>query len=176
MIIKPERVIKRIIKAVGERQSVLIVGNWQEELVRNIKEKQNSITQISDIGTRIIELTDNSFTRIVADYNLFGIPEQFFLEARRLLLPTGFIVITAHSELSVFEKIINFFKKKNNRNELQNLKLIPPKLLQNMVHSHGFLIDAYNGYPGGHLLMVAQIQNKEVSTLFASDKQETLRK
>lgn len=177
MITKPERIIKRIIKAIGERQSVLVIGNWEEELIKELKAKQNSITQISNIGARITELTENSFTKIIADYNLFGIPEQFFLEARRLLLPTGFIVVTAHCELSILDKIICFFKRKeDNINDLKNLKLIPPKLLQDMVHGNGFLIDAYNGYPGGHLLMIAQIQDKEVSTLFSSQKQETLHK
>ncbi|MBI1859119.1 MAG: hypothetical protein HYR97_08425, partial [Candidatus Melainabacteria bacterium] len=45
---------------------------------------------------------------------------------------------------------------------------------QDMVHDNGFLIEAYNGYPNGQMLMIAQIINKEVSTLYSSNKQETL--
>ena len=52
---------------------------------------------------------------------------------------------------------------------------IKPKILQDKIHDNNFLIDGYYGYPGGHLLMMAQIQNKEVTTLFASDKQETVK-
>ena len=54
-----------------------------------------------------------------------------------------------------------------------NVSTIKPKALQDMIHDHNFEIEAFNGYEEGHILMIAEIKNKEVSTLFISDKQET---
>lgn len=159
MITKPERIIKRIIKAVGQRQSVLVIGDWQDELIKGIRENQNSVTQ--EFG-----LEDNSFTRIVCNYN----ESLSYDEFRRLLLPTGMIIISANCELNIFEKLFNNKKKEN------IIKKIKPKVLQDQIHDNGFLIDGYYGYPGGHLLMMAQIQNKDVSTLFSSERQETINK
>ena len=167
MINKPERIIKRIIKAVGKTQSVLLIGSWNETLIKGIKENQNSLTQ----GSEPKDLNDNSFTRIIADYSTID-STSFFIEARGLLLPTGFIIISAHCEEGFFTKFFNSFNKHHLKEE--NIKKIKPKTLQNQIHDNGFLIDGYYGYPGGHLLMIAQIQNKEVTTLFTSDKQETI--
>ena len=166
MIKKPERIIKRIIKAVGQRQSVLVIGDWDPFLIKGIQENQNSITIESSMET----LENNSFTRIVINYNFLNI-SFFYEEARRLLLPTGMIIISANCELNIFEKIINKIKGQNN----EAPDSIKPKVLQDQIHDNGFLIDGYYGYPGGHLLMMAQIQNKDVTTLFASDKQETIK-
>lgn len=159
---KPERIIKRIIKAVGQRQSVLLIGNWEDNLIKRIQENENIISHLSN-------LPSNSFTRIVADYNF--LTQSFFYEARRLLLPTGMIIISANCEENIFEKLKRIFTKKKAH---ENIKKIKPKILQDLIHDNGFLIDGYYGYPGGHLLMVAQIQNKEVTTLFTSEKQETI--
>jgi len=163
MIVKPERIIKRILKAIGQRQSVLIIGDWQEEFVKGIRWNQNSIHQ-SAFTCQLSELQQNSFTRMVADYQF--LPDNFFIQARRLLLPTGVLIVSANCELNIFEKLIN----KNYSYQ----PLIRPKVLQDQIHDNGFLIDGYYGYPGGHLLMMAQIQNKEVATLFSSEKQETI--
>lgn len=165
MITKPERIIKRIIKAVGKTQSVLLIGNWSEELIKGTRENQNSLTH----NLELKDLNDNSFTRIIADYSDLD-SVSFFTEARRLLLPTGFIIISANCEDGIIRKFLNLFKREINIRKDQ----IKPKILQDQIHDNGFLIDGYYGYPGGHLLMIAQIQNKEVTTLFASDKQETI--
>ena len=182
MIAKPEKIIKRIIKAVGSGQSVLVIGDWQEEFIKEIKKKQNIIT----IESSTENLEDNRFTRIVIDYSSLLLDRRdllqqtpttvmsksLFLEARRLLLPTGMIIISANYRDSILEKIIKIFKKEHIKEE--GLKKIKPKELQDQIHDHGFLIDGYYGYPGGHLLMMAQIINKEVSTLFNTEKQETI--
>ena len=191
MITKPEKIIKRIIKAIGQRQSVLVIGDWDESLIKGIKENQNLITVETCHGMSL--QSDNSFTRIIADYShviarkdevltkqshyvkqsgdcfVANAPRNdiFFMEARRLLLPTGMVIISANCELNVFEKLFN------NKKE-ENIKKIKPKVLQDQIHDNGFLIDGYYGYPGGHLLMMAQIQNKEVATLFTHEKQETM--
>ena len=167
MIFKPEKIIKRIIKAVGERQAVLVVGNWQEELIKGIREKQNSI----GTSNQFSELSDNSFTRIITDYSF----QLSFHEVRRLLLPTGKLIISANCEDSIFDKIRNLLKLKRDSIKEENIKKIKPKLLQDQIHDNGFLIDGYYGYPGGYLLMIAEIQEKEVTTLFNSDKQETIK-
>ena len=166
MISKPEKIFKRIIKAVGQRQSVLVIGDWDESLIEGIRENQNSITVETCHGMSL--QSDNSFTRIIADYNP-PLTIDFFLETRRMLLPTGMIIISANCELNVFEKLFN------NKKE-ENIKKINPKVLQDQIHDNGFLIDGYYGYPGGHLLMMAEIQNKDVTTLFAADKQKTIAK
>ena len=176
MISKPEKIIKRIIKAVGQRQAVLVIGEWQEELYKRIKERENSI-QYSASSSQLSKFSDNSFTRIIADYSEVFQQKTFFSTARKLLLPTGMIIISANCEDGILEKIISLFKrsketgKQRNREELYKIK---PKILQDQIHDNGFLIDGYYGYPNGHLLMMAQIQNKEVTTLFSSDKQETI--
>ena len=174
MIQKPEKIIKRIIKAIGQRQSALVIGDWDETLIKGIKENQNSIT----ISSSTKDLNDNTFTRIIVDYSLCdgrGLRPQtptvsnttsFYGEARRLLLPTGMLIISANCELNFFEKL---FKK-----EQLNKPAIKPKVLQDQIHDDDFLIDGYYGYPGGHLLMMGIIQNKEVSTLFSSEAQETI--
>ena len=166
---KPERIIKRIIKAVGQRQSVLVIGDWDESLIKGIMENENSIQQLT-ISNQILSLKDNSFTRIVTDYSqLWAHSSQlFFKEARRFLLPTGMLIISANCELNLFEKL---FCRGVTRNTSTKIK---PKILQDQIHDNGFLIDGYYGYPGGHLLMMAQIQNKEVTTLFTNEKQETI--
>ena len=165
MILKPEKIIKRITKAIGERQAVLLIGEWQEELIKGIKEKQNSIR----ISNQFSELSDNSFTRIVADYSF----QLSFHEVRRLLLPTGKLIISANCEDSIFDKIRNLFRRDSIKEE--NIKKIKPKILQDQIHDNGFLIDGYYGYPSGDLLMIAEIQNKEVTTLFSSEKQATIK-
>ncbi len=170
---KPEKIIKRITKAVSQRQSVLLIGEWDEKLIKGIKENQNSITQSTN-NNEISNLPDNSFTRIIMDYsrdvscNVSTIQDtiSFYKEVRRLLLPTGIIIISANCELNFFERL---FKK-----EQPNTPKIKPKVLQDQIHDNGFLIDGYYGYPSGHLLMMAQIINKEVSTLFSSEEQETI--
>ena len=169
MILKPEKIIKRIIKAVGVGQSVLVIGDWHDDLIKGIKEKQNIVETL-----HATSLPDNSFTRIIADYNspIFNDEHFFFNEARRLLLPTGMIIISANCVDGIFDKMIKLFKRDYIKEE--GLKKIKPKILQDQIHDHGFLIDGYYGYPGGHLLMMAQIQNKNVTTLFISDKQETI--
>ena len=170
MISKPERIIKRIIKAVGQRQSILVIGDWDESLIKGIRENQNTIT----IESSMEKLEDNSFSRIVADYkSLLLNTMSFYKEVRRLLLPTGMIIISANCEESIFDKIGNIFKRSYIKEE--GLQKIKPKILQNQIHDNGFLIDGYYGYPGGQLLMMAQMQNKNVTTLFAADKQETVR-
>ena len=173
MIKKPERIIKRIIKASGERQSILLIGSWTNELISGIKEKHNSITY-NDDHAQILPFVDNSFTKIVADYSspIFDDNAMFFKEIRRLLLPTGMIIISANCDGWIFERLGKFFKK-NNVNE-DSVKKIKPKVLQDQIHDNGFLIDGYYGYPDGHLLMMAEIQNKEVTTLFSSERQETI--
>ncbi len=182
MISKPEKIVKRIIKAVGVGQSVLVIGEWQEDLIKGIKEKQNALSFTED-GLEKLPFEDNTFTRIVTDYSLCDgrsllqqastAPNTFFYnEARRLLLPTGMIIISANCEDGIFDKIFNLFKREHIKEE--GLKKIKPKILQNQIHDHDFLIDGYYGYPGGHLLMMAQIINKEVTTLFNTEKQETL--
>lgn len=168
MISKPERIIKRIIKAVGQRQSVLIVGDWQEELIKGIRENQNAIIVESNIS----DLNDNSFTRVVIDYNHLN-NISFYKEVRRLFLPTGILIVSANCEDGLFTKIMNIFRKTHIKEE--NLNKIKPKILQDQIHDNGFLIDGYYGYPGSHLLMMAQIQNKDVTTLFTSAKQETIK-
>ena len=170
MISKPEKIIRRIIKAVGFGQSVLVIGEWQEDLIKGIREKQN-IVEMQLIASL---LPDNSFTRIIADYNspIFNDKHSFFNEARRLLLPTGVVIISANCRDGIFEKIIKLFKKQYIKED--NIKKIKPKTLQDQIHDNSFLIDGYYGYPGGHLLMMAQIINKEVTTLFTSEKQETM--
>lgn len=165
MITKPERIIKRMIKAVGQRQSVFIIGDWQKELINGIKENQNAITQIKGQN-------ENLFTRIIADYS--SVDDTFFHECRKLLLPTGMLIISANSEEGIFDKISNFFKKKDAYIKEENIVRVKPKVIQDLIHDNGFLIDGYYGYPGGHLLMMAQIQNKNVTTLFRSEKQETI--
>lgn len=176
MITKPEIVIRRIVKAVGNRQSVLLIGDWQEELINKLKENQNIITKSSELQPPTSK-EDNSFTRIIADYSgIFHVDlnsQPFFNEFRRLLLPTGQIIITANSDLWFLEKLIRFIQRKPFVED-PNLVKIRPKLLQDLVQDSGFLIDTYNGYPGGHLLMIAEIQNKEVTTLFRTEKQETI--
>lgn len=167
IISKPEKILKRITKAVGHRQSVLTIGDWDQFLTALIKENENSITQISK-AEESNSLENNSFTRIIADYN--SLTESFFNQARRLLLPTGMIILSANCELNIFEKLFN--KSAGSDSSIIKIK---PKVLQDKIHDNGFLIDGYYGYPGGHLLMMAQIQNKEVTTLFASDKQETIK-
>ena len=174
MIVKPEKILKRIIKAIGQRQSVLLIGDWNEKIIKGIKENQNSLTQTSDTITKL-QFEDNSFTRIVADYNspIFNSEHLFFYEARKLLLPTGLIIISANCKEGIFEKFAKLFKKTYIKEGA--IKRISPKTLQDQIHDHGFLIDGYYGYPGGHLLMMAQITNKEVTTLFSSEKQETIK-
>ena len=165
MISKPEKIIKRIIKAVGQRQSVLVIGDWDQSLIKGIRDNQNTIT----IESSMENLEDNSFSRIVADYKSVLLNTMsFYKEARRLLLPTGMIIISANCELNIFEKLFN------NKKE-ENIKKIKPKVLQDQIHDNGFLIDGYYGYPGGHLLMMAEIQNKDVTTLFTNEKQETIK-
>ena len=173
MINKPDKIIKRIIKAVGAGQSILLIGDWHDDLIREIKEKQNILSFAEDSLNKL-PFEDNSFTRIIADYNspIFNNEHFFFNEARRLLLPTGMIVVSANCRDSIIDKIFKLFKKDYIKEE--GLKEIKPKILQDQIHDHGFLIDGYYGYPGGHLLMMAQIQNKNVTTLFAADKQETI--
>jgi len=163
MINKSERVIKRIIKAVGQKQSVLLIGDWSLDLVNGIKNNQNSIT----ISSSTEDLNDNTFTRIIINYSFIA-PNtaSFYKEARRLLLPTGMIIISANCELNFFERLF--------KNKPSDILAIKPKVLQDQIHDNGFLIDGYYGYPGRHLLMMAIIQNKEVSTLFTSEKQETI--
>ena len=195
MISKPEKIIKRIIKAVGSGQSVLVIGNWTDDLIKGIKEKQNVIArsettkqsyktissnEIASPSARndnvSLPFEDNSFTRVIADYNssVFNDEHLFFNEARRLLLPTGMMIVSANCKDSIMDKIIKVFKKEPIKEE--SIKKIKPKELQDQIHDHGFLIDGYYGYPGGHLLMMAQIINKEVSTLFNAEKQETITK
>lgn len=173
MITKPERIIKRIIKAVGQRQSVLVVGEWENNFTQQIRENENSIN-FTDDSLNHFSLENNSFTRIIANYDspIFEDNKLFFIEARRLLLPTGMIIISANCQEGLFDKLINLLKKEDKNNN--NLRKIKPKVLQDQIHDNGFLIDGYYGYPGGHLLMMAQIQNKEVSTLFTSERQETI--
>ena len=170
MITKPEKIIKRIIKAIGQRQSVLLVGTWSEDLIKGIKENQNSLTQ--QVESKLL-LEDNSFTGIIADFNFSVINNEdvFFSEARKLLLPTGILVISANCEEGIFDKITNFFKRKSVNESINKIK---PKKLQDLIHDNGFLIDGYYGYPGSHLLMMAQIINKEVTTLFSSEEQVTI--
>ena len=175
MINKPEKILKRISKAVGQRQAVLTIGNWDQFLVALIKENENSITQISRTQ-ELNNLENNSFTRVIADYN--SLVPSFFNEARRLLLPTGTVIISANCELNIFEKLISKLKVSSwvhEHPDSDSSIRIKPKILQDKIHDNNFLIDGYYGYPGGHLLMMAQIQNKEVTTLFASDKQETVK-
>ncbi len=166
-----EKIIKRVIRAAGQRQAVLVIGDWDTTLIQGLRENQNSVTQSSDLSHN-----ENSFTRIIINYNdqaiNFSNPVPFFKEIRKLLLPTGLLIVSANSELSFLEKIFNFLKK--NHIEEPEVKKIKPKQLQNNIHDNGFLIDGYYGYPEGHLLMIAQIQDKEVSTLFTSEKQETI--
>ena len=171
MINKPEKIIKRIIKAVGQRQSTLLTGTWEKSLIKGIQENQNAITQ----GQDLLQYEDNCFTRIIADYNnsVASNTTVFFNEARRLLLPTGMIIISANCEDGILDKLLKLFKKKNINKE--TITRIKPKVLQDQIHDNGFLIDGYYGYPEGHLLMMAQIINKEVTTLFTSDKQETIK-
>ena len=120
MINKPEKIIKRIIKAAGERQAVLVIGNWQEDLIKGIREKQNAVT----ITLSTENLLDNTFTRIVIDYNspMFSNEVLFFNEARRLLLPTGMVIISANCKENIIDKIINVFKKEPIKEE--NIKKI----------------------------------------------------
>ncbi len=178
MVNKPEKIIKRIIKAVGSGQSVLIIGEWHGDevtssLPKEIKEKQNILSFAKDSLNKL-QFEDNSFTRIIADYNssVFNDEHFFFNEARRLLLPTGMIIVSANCRDSIIDKIFKLFKRDYIKEE--NIKKIKPKMLQDQIHDHGFLIDGYYGYPGGHLLMMAQIINKEVTTLFNTEKQETI--
>ena len=168
MITKPERITKRIIKAIGQRQSVLVIGDWDESLIKGIRDNQNTIT----IESCMENLEDNSFSRIIADYSYVIHNDIFFTEARRLLLPTGMLIVSANCELNIFEKVFNKFV--NRQSPIDNRHAIKPKVLQNQIHDNGFLIDGYYGYPGGHLLMMAEIQNKEVTTLFTNEKQETI--
>ena len=198
MLAKPEKIIKRIIKAVGSGQSVLVIGDWGRDevtspLLKGIKEKQNVIArsettkqsyktissnEIASPSARndnvSLPFEDNSFTRVIADYNssVFNDEHLFFNEARRLLLPTGMMIVSANCKDSIMDKIIKVFKKEPIKEE--SIKKIKPKELQDQIHDHGFLIDGYYGYPGGHLLMMAQIINKEVTTLFNTKKQETV--
>ena len=188
MITKPEKIKKRILKAIGKGQSVLIVGKWEEEFTSQIKEN-NAIV----ISPTIEDLKDNTFTRIVIDYSLCdrtGLLQQaatphstapFYKEARRLLLPTGMLIISANTEIGFIEKIIGTLARRNvgsNKSHqppaTSHQLLIKPKVLQDQIHDNGFLIDGYYGYPGGDILMMAIIKNKEVSTLFGANKQETL--
>ncbi len=166
------KIIKRIIRAAGQRQAVLVIGNWDTTLIQSLRENQNSVTQSSDLSHN-----ENSFTRIIINYNdqvdSFSNPVPFFKDIRNLLLPTGLLIVSANSELGFLEKILNSFKKSHVTEE-PGIKKIKPKQLQNNIHDNGFLIDGYYGYPEGHLLMIAQIQDKEVSTLFTSEKQETI--
>ena len=173
MLTKPEKIIKRIIKATGQRQSVLLIGSWQEELIQGIKEKENSTQPLTSIG-QVSDSLDNTFTRIITDYSLIDNIDLFYKEVRRLLLPTGMLIISANCALNVFEKLTNFLKK-DSALPPKTAALIKPKLLQDQIHDNGFLIDGYYGYPGGHILMMAQIQNKEVTTLFTSEQQETVK-
>ncbi|OGI18398.1 MAG: hypothetical protein A3B68_01905 [Candidatus Melainabacteria bacterium RIFCSPHIGHO2_02_FULL_34_12] len=170
MITKPEKIIKRIIKAVGERQPVFVIGDWDETLIKGIGNNQNSIT----IEPNTKNITDNSFTRIVVDYDrdVARNVSTIYKELRRLLLPTGMIIISANCEDGLFRKILGLFKKPYIKEG--DIKKIKPKVLQDQIHDNGFLIDGYYGYPGNHLLMMAVIQNKNVTTLFTSDKQETI--
>lgn len=174
MISKPEKIVKRIIKAVGQRQSVLVIDTWTNELIEGIKRNQNSLFFGKDDGENF-SLGDNSITRIIADFNsaIFKDNTSFYKEARRLLLPTGMIIISANCKYGLFDKFINLFNKK--KSPPAEIKQIKPKILQDQIHDNGFLIDGYYGYPDGHLLMMAQIQNKEVTTLFNSEKQETIK-
>ena len=142
MINKPEKILKRITKAVGQRQAVLTIGEWDQFLFALLKENENSITQISKIE-ELNKLESNSLTRIIADYNF--LTESFFNDARRLLLPTGMIIISANCELNIFEKLFN----KSNTGSDPSVK-IKPKILQDKIHDNGFLIDGYYGYKGGN--------------------------
>ena len=171
---KPDKIIKRIIKAVGQRQSVLVIGQWNEELIKGIRENQNSLTQAEDTLSKF-PFEDNSATRIIADYSspIFDNNQPFFNEVRKLLLPTGMIIISANCEKGIFEKLMNRFNR-NSIKEEEYVRKIKPKILQDQIHDNGFLIDGYYGYPEGHLLMMAQIHNKEVTTLFSSNRQETV--
>ncbi len=174
MINKPEKIKKRILKAIGSGQSVLVIGEWGKEFLDQIKEN-NAIVN----STTTKDLNDNSFTRIVTDYSLchsrdvvHNVSTSPYNEFHRLLLPTGMLIVTANCEIGFFEKIFSGFKKVKSDNAIQKIK---PKILQDQIHDNGFLIDGYYGYPGGDILMMAIIQNKEVSTLFGADKQETIK-
>ena len=134
MTIKPEKIIKRIIKAVGQRQAVLVIGDWDESLIKGIQGNQNSLS----IEPSTENLESNSFTRIIADYSHVIHNDIFFTEARRLLLPTGMLIVSANCELNIFERLFN------NKKE-ENIKKIKPKVLQNQIHDNGFLIDGYYG-------------------------------
>ena len=171
MITKPEQITNRILKAIGRGQSVLLVGDWGNDFTNKIRSNENGLTKIESTNENLPFL-DNSFTRIIADYNNIN-SERFYNEARRLLLPTGMIIISANSRISFFEKILNKLNKKKEEKNLAILK-IKPKVLQDQIHDNGFLIDGYYGYPNGHLIMMAQIQNKEVTTLFKANKQKTV--
>lgn len=164
MILKPEQIKRRIIKAVGKGQSALLIGEWEEELINGLKE--NNILTISP-STKDFE--DNTFTRIVMDYT----PElkSCYEEIRRLLLPTGMLIVSANSNPEFIENLFSFFKKEKSDNSILKIK---SKVLQDQIHDNGFLIDGYYGYPGGHILMMAIIQNKEVSTLFNTKEQVTI--
>jgi|GEM_PF-2107869 len=178
MITKPEKIKKRILKAIGKGQSILIIGEWGEEFTDQIKEN-NSIS----ISPSTEDLKDNTFTRIVIDYSLISgravvyngstpyDTASFYKEVRRLLLPTGMLIVSANTEIGFIEKMFSGFKKEEIDNSVQKIK---PKVLQDQIHDNGFLIDGYYGYPGGDILMMAIIQNKEVSTLFGANKQETI--
>lgn len=169
---KPEIVTKRIIKAIGNKQSVLILGEWNNTLIQSIKENENIISTGNCLEKNLY--SENSFTRILADYNsIVSIDvESFYLEARNLLLPTGILIVSAESEKSIFDNISELFFKKQQANTKDGIK---PKILQDQIHDHNFLIDGYYGYPGNHILMMAQIINKEVSTLFNTEEQKTLK-
>lgn len=164
MILKPEQIKKRIIKAVGKGQATLLIGSWEKELLEGIKE--NNILNISS-STK--DFPDNTFTRIIMDYT----PEleSCYEEIRRLLLPTGMLIVSANSKPGFTEKLFSFLKKENIDNSTLRIK---SKVLQDQIHDNGFLIDGYYGYPGGHILMMAIIQNKEVSTLFNTKEQVTI--
>ncbi len=170
MIKKPEVIKKRITKAVSKGQSTLLIGEWEEDLITRIKEN-NSIKNISLL--EISNQLENSFTRIIIDYSMFlENSDLFYREVRKLLLPTGMLIVSANSEPGFFEKVLDRLTRKNTSLNL-SLK-IKPKVLQDQIHDNGFLIDGYYGYPGGDILMMAIIQNKEVSTLFTSKNQETI--
>lgn len=174
MIEKSEKIINRIVKAVGEVQSVLLIGEWEERLTTSLKDNNNIITKASDFNSQT--LVDNSFTKVISDYTFTSQEldlNLFYRESRRLLLPTGMLIMAANNIDSLMDKVLRPFAKKE-RPLPKNTLLIKPKQLQDEIHDHGFSIEGYYGYPGNHILMMAEIQHKEVSTLFDSNDQTTI--
>lgn len=162
--------VKKLIRSISERQPVLLIGNWDEGIKENILKNQNSIYQIENYSD-LANVESNSCTRLVCKYNeQFFSGDEIFKQFRDKLLPTGKLIITAFHEKTFFQKI---FKSKINFPK--DITPIKPKLLQDKIHDNGFLIEGYYGYTENHLIMIAEIQNKEVSTLFNSKDQSTIK-